>query len=120
MTPDEARRAARVTFGGVERVREDHRDARGTRLLDDALADLRYAVRWLARSPGFTLPAILTLALGVGGATAVVCVVDGVLLRPLPYPEPARLAVVRSLTRGPSHGIARRRTSAPSAMAREH
>ena len=100
MAPDEARRAARVAFGGVERVREDHRDARGTRLLDDALADLRYAVRWLARSPGFTLPAILTLALGVGGATAVVCVVDGVLLRPLPYPEPERLAVVRSLTRG--------------------
>ena len=101
-------------------MREDHRDARGTRLLDDALADLRYAVRWLARSPGFTLPAILTLALGVGGATAVVCVVDGVLLRPLPYPEPERLAVVRSLTRGETQPWnARRRTSAPSAMARE-
>ena len=100
MSPEEARRTARVAFGGVERVREDHRDARGTRLLDDALADLRYAVRWLARSPGFTLPAILTLALGVGGATAVVCVVDGVLLRPLPYPHPERLAVVWSLTRG--------------------
>jgi hypothetical protein len=100
MTPDEARRAARIAFGGVERVREEHRDARGTRLLDDALADLRYGVRWLARSPGFTLPAILTLALGVGGATAVVCVVDGVLLRPLPYPEPDRLAVVRSITQG--------------------
>ena len=100
MAPDEARRAALVAFGGVERVREDHRDARGTRLLDDAFADLRYGVRWLARSPGFTLPAILTLALGVGGATAVACVVDGVLLRPLPYPQPDRLAVVRSLTRG--------------------
>jgi len=99
MAPDEARRAARIAFGGVERVREDHRDARGTRLLDDALADLRYAVRWLARSPAFTLPAILTLALGVGGATAVVCVVDGVLLRPLPYPEADRLAVVWSLMR---------------------
>jgi putative ABC transport system permease protein len=100
MSPDQARRAALVAFGGVERVREDHRDARGTRLLDDTVADLRYAARWLARSPAFTLPAILTLALGVGGATAVVCVVDGVLLRPLPYPEPERLAVVWSLTRG--------------------
>ncbi|HEU4525809.1 MAG TPA: ABC transporter permease [Gemmatimonadales bacterium] len=100
MPPDEARRAALIAFGGVERVREDHRDARGTRLVDDAIADLRYSARWLSRSPAFTLPAILTLALGVGGATAVVCVVDGVLLRPLPYPHAERLAVVWSLTRG--------------------
>jgi putative ABC transport system permease protein len=100
MAPDEARRTALVAFGGVERAREEHRDARGTRLLDDARADLRYAVRWLARSPGFTLPAVLTLALGVGGATAVASVVDGVLLRPLPYPEAHRLVAVWSLTRG--------------------
>ncbi|HEY7611841.1 MAG TPA: ABC transporter permease [Gemmatimonadales bacterium] len=100
MAPDEARRAARLTFGGIERVREEHRDARGIRLLEDALADLRYGIRWLARSPGFTLPAVLTLALGIGGAGAVVGVVDGVLLRPLPYPEAGRLVAVRSLVRG--------------------
>lgn len=100
MSPEEARRAARLAFGGIERVREEHRDARGTRLLEDALADLRYAARWLARRPGFALSAILTLALGVGGATAVVCVVDGVLLRPLPYPQAERLVAIWSLTRG--------------------
>jgi len=100
MPPDEARRAAKIAFGGVERTREDHRDARGTRLLEDVVADLRYAARWLVRSPGFALSAVLTLALGVGGTTAVVCVVDGVLLRPLPYPEAERLVAVWSLTRG--------------------
>ena len=99
MSPDEAWRAARIAFGGVERVREDHRDARGTRLLEDALADLRYAARWLVRSPGFSFSAVLTLALGIGGTTAVVCVVDGVLLRPLPYPDAERLVTVWSLTR---------------------
>ena len=60
MSPEEARRAARLSFGGLERVREDHRDARGTRLLEDALADLRFAARWLLRRPGFALSATLT------------------------------------------------------------
>lgn len=100
MSPEEARRRARLAFGGVERVREEHRDARGLRLLEDIAADLRYAARWLRRSPGFTLSAVFTLALGVGGTTAVVCVVDGVLLRPLPYPDAERLVAVWSLTRG--------------------
>ena len=100
MAPAEARRAAMLAFGPVERAREEHRDARGTRLLEDAAADLRWATRWLAHSPGFAAAVVLTLALGVGGTTAVVCVVDGVLLRPLPYPEPDRLVAVWSLTRG--------------------
>jgi len=100
MTPDQARRAAALAFGPVERVREEHRDARGTRLLEDAVADLRWAARWLAHSPGFALAVVLTLALGIGGTSAVVCVVDGVLLRPLPYPEPDRLVAVWSLMRG--------------------
>jgi putative ABC transport system permease protein len=100
MPPDEARRAAVLTFGSVERAREEHRDARGTRLLEDGVADLRWARRWLAHRPGFTLAVVLTLALGVGGTTAVVCVVDGVLLRPLPYPEAERVVAVWSLTRG--------------------
>ena len=100
MAPDEARRAAALAFGPVERAREEHRDARGTRLLEDAAADLRWATRWLAHSPGFAAAVVLTLALGVGGTTAVVCVVDGVLLRPLPYPDADRLVAVWSLTRG--------------------
>ncbi|MFL5514740.1 MAG: ABC transporter permease, partial [Gemmatimonadales bacterium] len=100
MPPREARRAAMLAFGPVERAREEHRDARGTRLLEDAAADLRWAQRWLAHRPGFTAAVVLTLALGVGGTTAVVCVVDGVLLRPLPYPDPDRLVTVWSLARG--------------------
>ena len=100
MAPAEARRAAALAFGSVERAREEHRDARGTRLLEDAVADLRWAARWLTHSPGFAAAVVLTLALGVGGTTAVVCVVDGVLLRPLPYPEADRLVAVWSLTRG--------------------
>ena len=100
MAPAEARRAAALAFGPVERAREEHRDARGTRLLEDAVADLRWAARWLTHSPGFAAAVVLTLALGVGGTTAVICVVDGVLLRPLPYPEADRLVAVWSLTRG--------------------
>ena len=106
MTPDAARRAAALAFGPVERAREEHRDARGTRLLEDASADLRWARRWLAHRPGFTVAVVLTLALGIGGTTAVVCVVDGVLLRPLPYPEPDRLVAVWSLARGESEPLA--------------
>jgi hypothetical protein len=100
MGPAEARRAAALAFGPVERAREEHRDARGTRLLEDAVADLRWAARWLTHSPGFAAAVVLTLALGVGGTTAVICLVDGVLLRPLPYPEADRLVAVWSLTRG--------------------
>lgn len=100
MPPDAARRVATLEFGGVERAREEHRDARGTRFLEDSIADLRYALRWLGRSRGFACSAMLTLALGIGGTTAVFCVVDGVLLKPLPYREAERLVAVWSLTRG--------------------
>lgn len=99
MRPDAARRSALLTFGGVERMREEHRDARGTRFLEDMIADLRYAFRWLRRSSGFTTSAVLTLALGIGGTTAVFCVVDGILLQPLPYRDPGRLVAIWSLTR---------------------
>ena len=94
LAPDEARRRALVDLGGVEQTRELVRDARGFRPLDDLLRDTLYAVRLLGRAPGFTLTVILTLALGIGANTAIFSLVDAVMLRPLPYPEPDRLVSV--------------------------
>ena len=87
----EAERQSRIALGGVERTSEEVRDARGTRVFEDSLRDVSYAMRTLARSPGFALVVMLTLALGIGGTTAVFSAVDAVLLKPLPYQEPGRL-----------------------------
>ena len=91
MPPDEARRKALVRFGGVESVKEQTRDEFRPALLDDFSRDVRYGVRLLVRSKVFAIVAILTLGLGIGAATAVFSVVNGVLLRPLPYPHPDRI-----------------------------
>ena len=94
MTPGEARVAARRALGGVEQVKELHRDARSFSWLDDVRRDVSFALRTSLRNAGFTSVVLATLALGIGANTTIFSVVNAVLLRPLPFPDPERLVVV--------------------------
>jgi predicted permease len=93
MSPEEARRQARIRFGSVEGVQSRSREARGVHLIDEAVRNLRFAFRSLVRNPLFTATFVITLGLCIGAGTAVYSVVDAVLWRPLPYPDSDRLAL---------------------------
>lgn len=105
IAPDEARRRALIDFGGVERARESTRDELRLASIEDLLRDIRHGARALLRAPAFTIAAILTLALGVGATTAMFSIVNGVLLRPLPYPAADRL--VELVHEAPGIGVSR-------------
>jgi predicted permease len=95
LSPEEARRLARLAIGGVEHVKEECRDMRGTRWIEDLTQDLRYGVRQLRFSPGFTAVAVASLALGIGANTAIFQLFNAVQLRTLPVERPEELAAIR-------------------------
>jgi predicted permease len=101
ITPGEARYAALRELGGVEQIKEECRDMRRVNYLENFFQDLRYGVRTFRNNPGFTAVAVLTLALGIGGTTAILSVVNGVLLRPLPYEDADRLVTILHGGMGP-------------------
>jgi len=88
---EEAKRRARLEFGGLDQVKEECRDARGVNLIETTLQDIRYGLRKLARSPGFTAVAVATLALGIGANTLIFSVVNAAILHPLPFRDAGRL-----------------------------
>lgn len=94
LAPGEARRQARLRFGDAVAVREQVRAYGWENRVESFVLDTRHAVRRLARSPGFTIVTVLTLALGMGAATAILSVVNAVLLRPLPYPQPENIVLI--------------------------
>ena len=94
MSPAAARRRASLDFGGVAGMRDDVREAWGVEAVRSCVADLRHGCRLLARTPTFTVAALLTMALGIGATTAIYSLVDATLLRPLPYPDPDQLVTI--------------------------
>jgi hypothetical protein len=102
-TPNEAVRRAHLALGGSEQVKQRSRDSRGTKFVEDLLQDLRYAMRSFAKSPGLTALIVLSLAIGIGANTAIFSVTSTLLLKPLPYPAPDRIAIL--WLRSPGIGI---------------
>ena len=92
----EACRRARLDLGGLEQTKEECREARGVHFLETLSQDLRFGLRMLRKSPGFTVVAILTLALGIGATTAIFSYVDAWIIKPLPYPRADKLMVLRA------------------------
>ncbi len=109
MSPEEARLKALRSFGPMEKHKEETRDARGVSWIETLVADLRYGARALLKHPGYALLAVLTLGLGIGANTAIFSVINGVLLKPLPYEHGDRLVVLqqsRPLSGQPQVGVA--------------
>ncbi len=109
MSPEDARQKALRSFGPMEKHKEETRDARGVSWIESLVADLRYGARALSKHPGYALLAVLTLGLGIGANTAIFSVINGVLLKPLPYEHGDRLVVVqqsRPLSGQPQVGVA--------------
>jgi putative ABC transport system permease protein len=94
LSPEQAREAARRSFGGIEPMKEEHRDQRSVRWMENLSRDVRYGLASLMRDPGFATVTIGLLALGIGANTAMFSIVDAVLLKPLPFPEPERMVRV--------------------------
>src|SRR5687768_659557 len=101
MPAAEARRIARLEFGGLEQVKERCRDARGLRLVEDLARDLKYAARTLRANPGFTIVGVLTLAFSIGANTSIFALVNSLLFRTLPVEQPQRLVFVTNCTGSP-------------------
>ena len=91
---EEAMRRARIEFGGIERVKEEGREARGVNLAESLVRDLRYGASNMLRTPGFTAITVLTLALGIGATTAIFSAVNPILFESLPYPRAERIMVI--------------------------
>jgi putative ABC transport system permease protein len=97
MPPEEAARAARKRFGNIQSVREECRDVRGAGFGETVLQDIRFGARLLRKNPGFTAVVLVTLALGIGAVASVFTILQGVLLKSLPYPKPEQIVLISSV-----------------------
>jgi len=97
LPPQEAKRRARLEFGGMEQLKEEHRDARGVNFIETVLQDIRYGLRMLRQNPGFTVAAVLAIALGVGINVGIFSVLNGAALRLLPIPRAEQLVSVSQI-----------------------
>jgi predicted permease len=120
LTETEARRAAHLAMDGLDRRKEECRDARGVRIIEETARAVRFAFRGLRRNPTFTATAVMTLALGIGASTAVFTLIDVALLKPLPWRDPERLAIVsQNMTFGANNLLDRAPVSAAHSRAWE-
>src|SRR5438132_10728913 len=92
----EAERRARIEFGSPERFKEECREAIAGNFIDTLIQDVRFSLRMLRKSPGYTMVAALTIAVGIGATTAILSVVDATLLHPLPYPQSEELVSIKN------------------------
>src|SRR6266446_6735540 len=104
MAPEDARYAALRELGAVEQIKEECRDMRGVNYIENFAQDVRYGLRQLRRNSGFTVVAVLVLAMGISGAVAIFSFADAALIKPLPYADPSRLVVVFESSPGNARG----------------